>query len=157
MAEAVGFSIVRLTEAHLAEVLRIEEASNPSPWSEAAFRKELDREEGLFLVALERGRVVGFAGAWLVIDEAHVVNIAVAPDRRRAGIGRRLMETLLSEAASRGMIASTLEVRASNIAGINLYESLGYRACARRKRYYPDNREDAIVMWLYDLPSKFSQ
>ncbi|MCX7799836.1 MAG: ribosomal protein S18-alanine N-acetyltransferase [Fimbriimonadales bacterium] len=140
-----------LDEGLLAPVLEIERASNPAPWSEASFRAEIGSTEGEFLVLLVDQRPVGFGGYWSVVDEAHITNVAVEPESRRQGWGRRIMEELLRRAANRGMRCSTLEVRASNHPAVRLYESLGYQAVARRRRYYPDNGEDALVMWLYDL------
>ena len=147
-----GLRFEPLASEHIPAVVEIEKVSNPSPWSEVSFRKELDNPQSVFLVALSGSRVVGFGGMWLVIDEAHITTLAVAADSRKAGIGRALMLELLSRAAAKGMLCSTLEVRASNEPAIRLYESLGYRATARRKAYYPENREDAVVMWLHGLP-----
>jgi [ribosomal protein S18]-alanine N-acetyltransferase len=141
----------RLTEAHLPAVLEIEHASNSAPWSEKSFRNELDHPHGIFLVAIGDGEVVGYGGIWLVGDEAHVTNVAVKPEVRRQGVARKLMIELLTQAKERGMTCSTLEVRAGNEAALNLYENLGYIKTAVRKGYYPDNREDAAVMWMYHL------
>lgn len=143
-----GLTLVPLEENHLAEILAIERASNGAPWSEASFRAELDNRNGVFLVALQAGQVVGFGGVWLVIDEAHITTVAVHPEHRRKGIARKVVEELLRRAAKERMACATLEVRAGNEAAISLYESLGFKAIARRPRYYPDNREDAVVMWL---------
>lgn len=142
---------VPLAEEHLADVLAIEKASQTAPWSEPSFRNEVDHKDGLFLVALLEGRVVGFAGAWILVDEAHVTNVAVDPERRRAGIGRRLVRALLLGCKERGATCATLEVRAGNEPAIGLYESFGFVRAGVRKKYYPDNREDAVVMWLHGL------
>lgn len=143
--------LVPLSEEHLPHLVRIEQASNGAPWSEQAFRNELGHAHGLFRVALVQGKPVGYAGAWLLVDEAHVTTVAVDPEVRRQGIGRRLMEELLTEAVRRGMTCCTLEVRAGNEAALTLYETMGFVRAAVRKGYYPDNKEDAVVMWLYDL------
>lgn len=140
-----------LNESHLPQVLEIEKQANSAPWSEKSFRNELDHAFGVFLVALVEGKVVGYGGIWLVVDEAHVTNLAVDSSMHRQGIARRLMTELLNRARERGMTCSTLEVRASNEAAIRLYEGLGYKQTAVRRGYYPDNREDAVVMWMYDL------
>ena len=141
----------RLAEHHIAEVVEIEKVSNGSPWSDRAFRNELDHEHSVFLVALEGGEVVGYGGVWLVIDEAHIVNVAVREDRRRQRIGHQLVEKLLDTARESGMKTASLEVRAGNEGAIRLYENMGFVTTNRRKRYYPDNREDALVMWLFNL------
>ncbi|AIE88014.1 ribosomal protein S18-alanine N-acetyltransferase [Fimbriimonas ginsengisoli] len=140
-----------IQEAHIPAILAIEGRTNTAPWSERSFRNELDHPHGIFLVAILSGEVIGYGGIWLVIDEAHVTTIAVAQEHQRKGIGEKLMVELLRRGQEKGMLCSTLEVRAGNDPAIKLYEKLGFTISARRKGYYPDNREDAIVMWLYDL------
>jgi len=146
-----GLQIVPIAEEHIPAILEIELVSNGAPWSERSFRNELNHPYGIMLVAKEGNNVVGYAGAWLVVDEAHITTVAVAPNARRRGIGRLLTEEILKQAKERGMACSTLEVRAGNEAAIELYKQLGYQETARRKAYYPDNQEDALVMWLHDL------
>jgi [ribosomal protein S18]-alanine N-acetyltransferase len=143
--------LVPLASEHLARVQAIDQASQTSPWSEESFRVEIERPQGHFLVALGDGEVVGFAGAWLVLDEAHVINVAVKPTLRRRGIARKLVQELLLRMAAAGATCATLEVRAGNDPAIRLYEAFGFRSVGRRKRYYPDNGEDALVMWRDDL------
>ena len=140
-----------LHESHLLAILPIENAVNGSPWSERSFRNEIDHPHGIFRVAVLDGEVVGYGALWLVIDEAHVTNVAVAPDHQRRGIGRRLMTELLDVAKMKGMSCATLEVRAGNAPALHLYESLGFDRSALRRGYYPDNKEDAVVMWRYNL------
>lgn len=142
---------VPLAEEHLPAILEIEKQSNGAPWSERSFRHELDHSHARFFVALQEGKVVGYGGMWLIVDEAHITTIAITPEHRRQGIGKRLMIELLREAKQLGMICSTLEVRSTNEAAIKLYEQLGYTTTAIRAAYYPDNREDANVMWLFNL------
>lgn len=142
----------RLVETHIPAILAIEEASNPAPWSERSFRNELDHPQGRFVVARMGDEIVGFAAVWLVVDEAHVINVAVSPEHRRKGIGLGMMAHVLGEAQREGMACATLEVRASNESAIQLYEKLGFERVSVRRGYYPDNREDAVVMWLYHLP-----
>jgi [ribosomal protein S18]-alanine N-acetyltransferase len=141
----------KLIESHIPSIVAIEARTNSAPWSERSFRNELDHSHGIFLTAILNGEVIGYGAIWLVIDEAHVTTIAVAEEHHRKGIGERLMRDLLSRAKEAGMVCSTLEVRASNTPAIRLYEKLGFVVTARRKQYYPDNKEDAIVMWQYDL------
>ncbi len=140
-----------LREDRIPGILEIERQVNSAPWSERSFRNELDHPQGIFFTALLEGQVVGYGGAWLVIDEAHITTVAVHPEHQRQGIGARLMAELLERSKVHGMTCSTLEVRAGNEAAISLYRRLGYVEAARRRAYYPDNREDAVVMWLYDL------
>ncbi|RYG26319.1 ribosomal-protein-alanine N-acetyltransferase [bacterium] len=149
MAATLRFEPLR--EDHLPAILEIERQVNGSPWSEKSFRNEIDHPHGIFRVAIEGGQVVGYGGLWLVIDEAHVTNVAIAPTHQRQGIGRRLMVQLLEAAKSAGMICATLEVRAGNGPALHLYESLGFERTAVRRGYYPDNKEDAVVMWRHNL------
>jgi len=142
-----------LNKDHIPVILGIENRTNGAPWSDRAFQNELNHNDRIFLVAYSGGEIVGYGGVWLVIDEAHVTTLAVAEEARRQGIGRKLMIELLERSKEAGMVCSTLEVRAGNDPAIQLYENLGYAQTARRKGYYPDNKEDAIVMWLYDLES----
>lgn len=141
----------RLKEEHIPRILEIESKSNSAPWSERSFRGELDNPQSIFISAIANGDVVGFAGLWVVVDEGHITTVAVDPDYRRNGIGKRLTKEVLEKGKDRGAVCATLEVRASNEAAIQLYEELGFVQAARRKGYYPDNREDAIVMWKYEL------
>lgn len=142
-----------LEEAHIAQVLAIEVESNSAPWSERSFRNELTNPQSVFRVAWKDGQIVGYGGLWTVVDEAHITTVAIAPDARRQGIGRQIMAELLCEARDRGMLTATLEVRRGNEPARQLYRNLGFQEVAVRKGYYPDNREDAVVMWLYNLPA----
>lgn len=146
-----GLRFEELQEHHIPTILEIEKLCESSPWSEAAFRNELDHAHSIFLVAIVKGDIVGFGGVWVLADEAHITTIAVHPDQQRQGIGRALMDELISRAKERGAVCSTLEVRAGNVAAITLYEDMGYVRSGLRKRYYPDNNEDAVIMWLHDL------
>jgi len=140
-----------LREDRIPAILDIEKEVNSAPWSEKSFRNELDHKGGIFIVALADGKVAGYGGVWMVVDEAHITTIAVAPESQREGIGTRLVIDLLVRAKEAGMTCATLEVRAGNVPAISLYEKLGFKNTATRKAYYPDNKENAIVMWLYNL------
>ena len=130
------------------EVLLVEVASFPSPWSRLAFVSELlENERAHYFVARLGGAVVGYAGAWLVFDEAHITNVAVHPEHRGRGIARMLLEHLFSYCLSREVTRATLEVRRSNSVAQHLYTSLEFRIAGLRKAYYGDNNEDAVVMW----------
>jgi len=134
---------------HLVPVAAIEAASFPVPWSLQAFVQELlENSLAEYLVALRNGEVAGYAGAWVILDEAHVTNVAVRPDLRRLGIGRLLMEKLLERVFFLGARRVTLEVRVSNRQAKALYESLGFCTKGVRRGYYEDNKEDALIMWL---------
>lgn len=141
-----------LDAGHIPAILEIEKEANGAPWSEKSFQNELSHPHGFFLVGLEMGTPVAYGGIWMVIDEAHIITLAVHNDHRRRGIGEKLMTRLLHEAVKRGAQCASLEVRASNEPAMRLYEKFGFARAAVRKAYYPDNKEDAVIMWLYDLP-----
>ena len=142
---------VPLVKDHIEPILEIEKESNGSPWSSRSFEKEIGHETSEFLVAVKGREVVGYAGAWIVVDECHVTTIAVAPEYRRQGLGIQMMDEILARSKERGVLCAVLEVRADNEAAIKMYEKLGFTISGKRKAYYPDNKEDAVVMWLNDL------
>lgn len=132
----------------LEEVLYIEDRSFPTPWSRQSFLYELlENERAVYLVARELGRVKGYIGMWAVLDEGHITNLAVHPDYRGRGIGRKLLENIISLGKKQGICYFTLEVRVSNIVARNLYTKLGFTSAGVRPGYYRDNNEDAIIMW----------
>lgn len=151
--------IAPATAADLDAIDEIERHSFPNPWPRATFEAELSREGARLVV--ERappcasggaaGRdardliVVGFCNYWIVIDELHVLAIATHPDRRRAGVGGRLLAHALAEGRALGCTCATLEVRRGNAPAIALYQRAGFRGVHVRARYYQDN-EDALVM-----------
>ena len=134
-------------------VAAIEEATFARPWSRESFRQELTRNAvARYLVAEEDGQVLGYAGAWVILDESHITNIAVREDARGRGIGRRLTAELMQILSNLGACYATLEVRVSNVRAQNLYTSLGFVSVGKRKRYYEDNNEDAFLMVCEHLP-----
>lgn len=143
-------TIERMTEAHLPEVMRIEREVNLFGWSEEAFRSDLRNPAALYLVLKVDGKLVAYAGMWLIIDEAHITNVAVKPEYRRRNFAKRLIHRLLSIARERGCVKATLEVRVSNTPAQRLYEKFGFRPVATRPKYY-NNLEDALIMWLEGL------
>lgn len=135
------------------QVAEIERATFARPWSRESFRQELTRNVAArYLVAEENGRVTGYAGAWIILDESHITNIAVTEDARGRGIGRRLTEALMQILSNLGAGYATLEVRVSNLRAQNLYKSLGFISVGKRKRYYEDNNEDAFLMVCERMP-----
>jgi ribosomal-protein-alanine N-acetyltransferase len=134
-------------------VSRIERECFAIPWSHDAFVREVTENNcARYLVAREDGVPVAYAGMWLVLDEAHVTNIAVQVGRRGQGIGERIARALMQLAADTGMRYMTLECRRSNQAAQSLYKKLGFVEVGFRKRYYADNGEDALVMACERLP-----
>src|SRR6266852_2879481 len=126
----------------------VENASFPIPWPANAFRHELTQNKNAhYLVAKEGDHIVGYAGLWLSLDEAHITTFAVLPDFRRRKIGERMLLSIFERAERLGAEWLTLEVRASNLAAQRLYEKYGFRRAGVRRRYYSDNNEDALIMW----------
>jgi [ribosomal protein S18]-alanine N-acetyltransferase len=140
-----------LQRDHIADILAIEQVTHSAPWSQRSFENELEHKYGIFLVGLIEGKIAAYGGTWVLIDEAHVTNVVVREDLRGHGIGRKLMIDLLEQARKKGATCATLEVRQSNQAALSLYEKLGFYQATVRKNYYPDNREDAVVMMLDNL------
>jgi [ribosomal protein S18]-alanine N-acetyltransferase len=135
------------------EVMAVDRHCFRSPWSENAYQSELKNSVAFYLVARCDGVLVGFGGAWLVMDEAHVTTLGVHPEYRGRGIGERLFVAILAEAIRRGVQRASLEVRESNESARRLYEKYGFTPVARRRGYYSDNGEDAVVMWVDSLAS----
>ena len=145
--------IRRMKAADVDEVAEIERATFARPWSRESFCQELERNVAArYLVAETDGRVVGYAGAWIILDESHITNIAVADEYRGRGIGKRLTQALLQYLSNLGACYATLEVRVSNERAQNLYRSLGFVSVGKRKRYYEDNNEDAFLMVCQHMP-----
>ncbi|MEA2301258.1 MAG: [ribosomal protein S18]-alanine N-acetyltransferase [Solirubrobacteraceae bacterium] len=132
--------------ADLPQVIGIERRAFPTPWSLAMFVLELSKPSGLCLVATRSQRIVGYTVCSRYDTVWHVMNVAVDPDLRRQGIGRALL-TELYDRVGDPEAQFTLEVRRSNRAAIELYESDGFRTAGLRRRYYQDNGEDALIMW----------
>ena len=135
-----------LAYADLPQVIAIERRAFPTPWSLAMFVLELSKPSGICLAALEGGVMVGYLVCSRYDTVWHLMNVAVEPPRQRQGIASALLERLF-EQADRPREQYTLEVRTSNEAAIRLYERFGFRAAGRRRGYYHDNREDALIMW----------
>lgn len=148
-----------MTEEDLEGVLTIEEASFPVPWSREVFLGELYENQVARLFVARAGEgsiqgcVVGYTCTWAIVDEMHITNFAVHPDYRRQSVGQQLLHGVLARARELGCRQAVLEVRASNRGAQRLYARFGFAPVAVRKRYYTDNHEDAIVMFLDDISS----
>ena len=139
--------IRRMTLDDVPAVVELDQISFSLPWPERSFRFELnDNPASRCWVAETDERVVGMLVAWLFVDEVHIATIATHPDYRRQGIARKLLSYVLQSAMWEGAQSSFLEVRASNIPAQEMYRKFGYEEVGRRKRYYKDNDEDAILM-----------
>lgn len=155
-----GFSldavtVVPMRRRHLRAVLAIEERVFPTPWSFGLYLSELAQPSvrGYF-VATVGSDVVGYGGLMMVLEEAHVTTIGVAPGWQRLGIGRLLLLHLAFDARRRGANDLTLEVRVSNVAAQGLYREFGFAPAGIRKNYYAEIREDALIMWAHDIASE---
>ena len=138
----------RLELADLDAIERIERASYPTPWSRSMFASELAKPSSLSFGAVdEAGALVGYLVLSRYVDAWHVMNVAVAPERRRQGIASALLRRLLELTKDDMLRGYTLEVRVSNTAAIQLYERFGFRPKGVRRGYYTDNREDALIRW----------
>ena len=147
------FVIRRMTEADVDGVFAVETDSFPKPWTREDFVREMTVNVcARYLVAETDGKIAGFAGAWIVLDEAHVTNIAVLPEYRGRGIGMALTESLLQYASNLGVVYATLEVRRSNEAAKRMYRAAGFEYVGVRKRYYEDNGEDALIYCCQRMP-----
>ena len=138
--------IVKMNEGHVKAVAELEKICFSDPWSENSVASELKNKLALWLVAEEEGRVAGYIGSQTCGDESDVMNVAVHPDFRRRGIAEALVNGLVEELKAIESHCLTLEVRASNVPAISLYEKLGFAEVGRRKNYYRNPREDALIM-----------
>ncbi len=150
MSETV---IRRMQYRDVPAVAALEAATFARPWSEASFRREVEENRvARYMVAERDGRILGYAGAWVVLDECHITNIAVAEPARGQGLGKALLEALLRYMSNLGAAWADLEVRLSNERAQALYRSHGFTVLGKRKRYYEDNGEDALLMVCDHMP-----
>ena len=136
----------RIAYGDLPAVLSIERRSFPAPWSLAMFVLEVSKPSGVCIAAVAGDEIIGYLVCSRYADVFHLMNVAVDPDLRRLGVAARMVERMLDEAGRDERY--TLEVRVSNHAAIAMYEKLGFRRAGRPRRYYSDNGEDAMIMWL---------
>lgn len=137
-----------MTLADIDDIVAIEQEAFTSPWTADAFRNELTNNMFAKYLVMERnGEIIGYGGMWIIMDEAHVTNIAVRRDCRGQGLGARLLEELQRTAAFFGAVKMTLEVRVTNEIAQRLYRKYGFEPSGIRPRYYSDNDEDALIMW----------
>ena len=142
-------TIKEMTAQDIPQLAGLERLCFSTPWSENSLKAELQKEDAVFLVARQGITLAGYAGMNCVLDEGYVDNVAVHPDFRRLGIGRALVQALLSEAQNRNLAFLTLEVRPSNLAAVALYQSLGFAQVGRRKGFYSQPSEDGLMMTRY--------
>jgi ribosomal-protein-alanine N-acetyltransferase len=154
----IDLEIDKMRMSDLDEVLAVESESFNLPWSRGMFERELEnKENSYFLVAKNGNEVVGYIGFWMVVDEAHIVNVAVRSDYRRKHVGSILMASALNLAERLGAEKATLEVRVNNFPAQDMYKKFGFQMIAIRPRFYSDTNEDAYVMWIYNLKEKIGE
>jgi ribosomal-protein-alanine N-acetyltransferase len=148
----------------VAAVVAIDQVSFPTPWSDRTYRQELCENPSAYLYVadvrvepISVSGVIGYVGFWFIVDEAHISTIAVHPNLRRQGIGRVLLEYALERARALGAELVTLEVRESNQAAIEMYQTFGFQIKGRRRGYYRDKDEDALVMVMDPLSLRLAK
>ena len=143
------FSFRSMNIDDIDQVMVVEHESFTLPWSREAFYNELIQNKFAVYTVIEMdGKIVGYCGVWLVADEAHITNVAVLPEYRGKKLGEALMRKVMDISRKEGAVHMTLEVRVTNHMAQSLYRKLGFQGGAIRKRYYTDNQEDALVMWV---------
>lgn len=147
-----NIEILSLKHQYIDSVLSIDSLSFPTPWSRESFENEIENNKfARYVVAKKDDVIIGYAGMWLILDEAHITNIAVHPEYRGIGSGNLLLEALMEICKIEFVSNMTLEVRKSNLVAQNLYKKYGFIEEGLRKAYYGDNKEDAIIMWKHNI------
>ena len=147
-----NIAIHPLTSKYIDDVFEINNLSFRTPWSKESITKEIeDNSCARYVVAIKDDIVIGYGGIWLILDEAHMTNIAVHPSYRTCGTGSMLLNGLFAICKAENILAMTLEVRATNLKAQSMYTKFGFIEAGRRKHYYSDTNEDAIIMWKYDI------
>ncbi|MDF2790986.1 ribosomal protein S18-alanine N-acetyltransferase [Neobacillus niacini] len=138
-----------MKEEDIDQILEVEHASFATPWSREAFYNEIyNNKFAVYIVLEEDQKIIGYVGAWVVIDEAHITNVAILPSYRGKKLGEALLRKMMTVAKDMGARSMTLEVRVTNNVAQSLYRKLGFQNGGIRKNYYTDNQEDALVMWV---------
>ncbi len=146
--------IDKMKQTDIDSIIIIEEKSyGEHHWSKESFFNELSNELARYYSAFDdsSGRLIGYAGSWQILEEAHITNIAVDPDYRRCHVGEALLFNIIKNCMDNGVKYITLEVRVSNTPAINLYEKYGFKSLGTRKGYYQNNNEDALIMWTENI------
>ena len=138
--------VVPMRRCHVPQVAALEKICFSDPWSEQSVAGELSNPLSVWLVCVEKDRVLGYVGSQTVLGETDMMNVAVSPDARRRGIGEKLILELVERLKERDSHCLTLEVRASNAPAIALYEKLGFTQVGRRPNYYRNPKEDALIL-----------
>lgn len=145
--EKIDITIEEVTAENIDEVYEIERVSFKIPWTKKSVLEAATRKDTIYLSAAVKGKIVAYIGAWLIAGDAEITNVATLIEYRREKIATYLMEEFFRRVKKAGAERVTLEVRPSNISAINLYKKFGMTENGRRKRYYADNNEDALIFW----------
>lgn len=141
-------TITKASQKHLDGITAVENASFTLPWSRKSFEAELNNETAVYFISADGNTVTGYIGMWEISGQCDITNIAVLPEYRNKGTGSALLKRLVSYCKENNLSPVTLEVRESNTTAQRLYEKFGFEPIGRRKRYYSDTNEDAIIMSL---------
>lgn len=141
-----------MTQDDIDDIMAVEVLAFKTPWPRTAFEEEISNNElASYLVLVDESgnspRIIGYAGMWKIIDEAHVTNIAILPEYHGRGLGYVLLAELIWQAKDKGAASMTLEVRTSNLAARRLYEKFDFKEAGVRRGYYADTNEDALILW----------
>ena len=142
------FRIVDVSTEHIPQIEEIERECFSRPWTAEQLKSQMRDAQHEFIAAVDGGRVLGYVGLMYVLDEGYISNVAVHPEARRQGIGDALIDALAAKAAELELSFLTLEVRESNLPARRLYERFGFREAGRRRQFYSDPREDALLLTL---------
>lgn len=135
-----------MTLDDVADAAQLEILCFSDPWSENAFKSELENPLTVYLAAKDNGKCIGYCGYWSVVGEGDITNVAVSPEYRKKGIGSMLIEKMIECAVGEKLSLLTLEVRSSNIAAQRLYTKFGFEKVGERVDYYQNPRENAWIM-----------
>lgn len=147
----MSLQIRKMQTADLPRVVEIEKQCFGERWTINAFANELANTASSYFVGVAGETIIGYAGYWLILEEGHITTIGVEPRYQRRGYGEMLLLHLVDHAARAGAKWLTLEVRASNVGAQKLYEKYGFTSLGKRKAYYQDNNEDALIMWTENI------
>jgi len=143
----MNLEIKLATEEDVEAIAMLEQICFRTPWPIEFIYEDICITKNTYLVLKENGKTIGYAGMWIILDEAHLNNICIHPDHRGGGKGKMLLRALMQEALNRDAESMTLEVRVGNPIAIELYKDMGFEIEGIRKKYYQDNNEDAYIMW----------
>ena len=150
----LSVKIERMTKENLDEVVEIEKLVHPDHhWSKESFLNEIQNKLANYfcIIDTQTNKILGFAGFWEILEEAHITSISIHPDYRRLGLATILLKHIVKRCYKKMIKYITLEVRVSNFGAIALYEKFGFKSVGRRKKYYQDNNEDALIMFTENI------